>query len=36
LGKDWPKADAEICTAIQTALTRGATAAQALKQAQDG
>ncbi|WP_063733137.1 sugar ABC transporter substrate-binding protein [Streptomyces sp. RTd22] len=36
LGKDWPKAATRIYTAIQTALTHGATPAQALKQAQDG
>ncbi|MFD4501392.1 extracellular solute-binding protein [Streptomyces sp. NPDC058457] len=36
LGKDWPKAATRIYTAMQTALTQGATPAQALKQAQDG
>ncbi|MEU6192498.1 sugar ABC transporter substrate-binding protein [Streptomyces sp. NPDC047061] len=36
LGKDWPKAATRIYTAMQTALTRGATPAKALKQAQDG
>ncbi|WP_416957142.1 sugar ABC transporter substrate-binding protein [Streptomyces sp. Agncl-13] len=36
LGKDWPKAATKIYTAIQTALTQGATPAKALKQAQDG
>ncbi len=36
LGKDWPKAATEIYTAMQTALTQGATPAKALKQAQDG
>ncbi|MFD7500176.1 extracellular solute-binding protein [Streptomyces sp. NPDC059850] len=36
LGKDWPKAATRIYTAIQTALTQGATPAQALKRAQDG
>jgi len=36
LGKDWPKAATKIYTAMQTALTQGATPAKALKQAQDG
>ena len=36
LGPDWPKAATKIYTAIQTALTGGATPAVALRQAQDG
>ncbi|MFC4944496.1 sugar ABC transporter substrate-binding protein [Pseudonocardia sp. GCM10023141] len=36
LGPDWPKAATKIYTAIQTALTGGATPAAALRQAQGG
>jgi len=36
LGADWPKAATKIYTAVQTALTGGATPEQALRQAQNG
>lgn len=36
LGADWPEAATKIYTAVQTALTGGATPEQALRQAQDG
>jgi multiple sugar transport system substrate-binding protein len=36
LGADWPRTATRIYTAIQTALTSGATPQQALRQAQGG